>query len=108
MNNLRLASLATLLAAASLAACTTNGTYATTNHQRHRAAAMDADTAARVKAMIQLDERITLRKTVTVNFRNGTAELLGEARNSEERALAQEVALRTPGVRQVSNLLTIR
>ncbi|WP_157982583.1 BON domain-containing protein [Simplicispira lacusdiani] len=108
MNNLRLASLATLLAAASLAACTTNGTYATTNHQHHRAAAMDADTAARVRAMILVDERITLRKTVTVNFRNGTAELLGEARNSEERALAQEVALRTPGVRQVSNLLTIR
>lgn len=108
MNALRLASLAALVAAASLAACTSTGNYATTNHQRHRAAAMDADTAARVKAMIQVDERITLRKTVSVNFKNGVAELLGEARNSEERALAQEIALRTPGVRQVNNLITLR
>lgn len=108
MNTLRFVSVATLLAVVSLAACTSNGNYATTNHQRHRAAAMDADTAARVKAAIQVDERITLRKTVSVNFTNGVAELLGEARNSEERALAQDAALRTPGVREVKNLITLR
>lgn len=108
MNALRLSSLVIVLAAAGLAACTSNGSYATSNHQRHRAAAQDADTAARVKAMIQADERITLRKTVSVNFKNGVAELLGEARNSDERALAQEVAQRTPGVRQVKNLITLR
>lgn len=108
MNALRLSSLAIVLAAIGLTACTSNGNYATTNHQRHRAAAMDSDTAARVKAMIQVDERITLRKTVSVNFKNGVAELLGEARSSEERALAQEIALRTPGVRQVNNLITLR
>jgi|GEM_PF-3395573 len=108
MKALRLASLATLVAAASLVACTSNGNYATTNHQRHRATAMDADTAARVKAMILADERITLRKTVSVNFSNGVAELLGEARNSEERAWAQEAALKTPGVQGVKNLMTLR
>ena len=108
MNALRLVSLATLLVAASLAACTSTGNYATTNHQRHRAAALDADAAARIKAMIQVDERITLRKTVSVNYKNGVAELLGEASNSEERALAQDIALRAPGVRQVNNLITLR
>lgn len=108
MNALRLASLATLLAAASLAACTSTGNYATSNHQRHRAAAMDADIASRAKANILADDRITLRKTVSVSFKNGVAELLGEARNSEERTLTHETALRTPGVRQVNNLITIR
>ena len=80
MNTLRLATVTLLLAAASLTACTTNGTYVATPHQRHRASAMDADTAARVQQMIRADERL----------------------------LTQEIAERTPGVNKVKNLMTLR
>ena len=36
------------------------------------------------------------------------AELLGEAHNTQERARAQAIAQRTPGVRKVKNLMTLR
>mgnify|MGYP001193102221 CR=1 FL=1 len=108
MNTLRLATVTLLLAAASLTACTTNGTYVATPHQRHRASAMDADTGARVQQMIRADERLGLRHTVRVNVVKGEAELLGEARNAQERTLTQEIAERTPGVSKVKNLMTLR
>ena len=108
MNARRTTSLAIFLSVASLAACTSNGNYAYTNHQRNRIAAMDADTAARVRHMILADKQIALRQTVTVNVQEGEAELLGEARNTQERARAQAIAQRTPGVRKVKNLMTLR
>lgn len=108
MSARRTTCLVLLLSVASLAACTSNGNYAYTHHQRDRIAAMDADTAARVRHMILADERIALRHTVAVNVKNGEAELLGEARNAQERAQAQAIAQRTPGVRQVKNLMTLR
>ncbi|GAB2523780.1 hypothetical protein GCM10027032_05220 [Simplicispira piscis] len=69
---------------------------------------MDADTAARVRHMILADKQIALRQTVTVNVKEGEAELLGEAHNTQERARAQAIAQRTPGVRKVKNLMTLR
>ncbi len=108
MNAPRIASLAILFSAAILPACTSNGSYAYSNHQRDRIAAMESDTAARVRHMILADEHIALRHTVVVNVKNGEAELLGEARNAQERAQVQAIAQRTPGVRQVKNLMTLR
>jgi osmotically-inducible protein OsmY len=69
---------------------------------------MDLDTAARVEARIQADERQALRHTVRVNVVKGQAELLGEARNAEERQMAETVALQTHGVKEVKNLMTLR
>ncbi len=97
-----------LVAASTLGACTSNGTYVATPHQRHRTVAMDLDTAARVKARIQADERQALRHTVTVNVANGQAELLGEARTAEERQMAEMVASETHGITSVKNLMTLR
>ena len=100
--------LSTLVAATPLGACTSNGNYVASPHQRHRAVAMDLDTAARVEARIQADERQALRHTVRVNVVKGQAELLGEARNAEERQMAETVALQTHGVKEVKNLMTLR
>ena len=100
--------LSTLVAATALCACTSNGTYVASPHLRHRADSMDLDTAARVEARIQADERQALRHTVRVNVVKGQAELLGEARNAEERQMAETVALQTHGVKEVKNLMTLR
>lgn len=108
MNSPRITSLAMIISAALLSACTSNGNYAYSHHQRDRNAAMEADTAARVRHMILADEHIALRHTVVVNVKNGEAELLGEARNAQERAQVHAIAQRTPGVRQVKNLMTLR
>lgn len=100
--------LISLVAATALGACTSNGTYVASPHERHRAAAMDLDTAARVKARIRADERQVLRDTVHVNVVNGQAELLGEARSAEECQMAETVALQTHGIKGVKNLMTLR
>ncbi len=97
-----------LLALAGLAACTGTGMYGATHYQHHQAYKIDGDTAARVQARIQADDRLALRDTVTVNAKDGMVELLGEARTAEERQQAETIAASTYGVARVKNLMTLR
>ena len=97
--------LGTLAIAASLTACGgggPDGYYNQMTRDSQRAAARDADTAARVKAAIMADARITGRANITVNV-DGVAELRGDANNPQDRLLANDIARRTYGVRQVIN-----
>ena len=109
MNISRHILLSTLTAAAVLTACGgggPDGYYNQMTRDQQYAAARDADTAARVKAAIMADVRITGRASITVHVVDGVAELRGEARSPQERMLANDIAHRTPGVRHViSNLM---
>ncbi|WP_169742438.1 BON domain-containing protein [Comamonas granuli] len=97
-----------MLALTGLTACTSHGMYGTTQHRQHQAFKIDGDTAARVQARIQADNRLPLRYTVAVNAKDGMVELLGEARSAEERQQAEAIASSTYGVTQVKNLMTLR
>jgi osmotically-inducible protein OsmY len=109
MNISRHILLSALTAAATLTACGgggPDGYYNQMTRDQQYAAARDADTAARVKAAIMADVRITGRASITVHVVDGVAELRGEARSPQERMLANDIAHRTPGVRHViSNLM---
>lgn len=106
MNGSRYFLLGTLAIAATLTACGgggPDGYYNQMTRDSQRAAARDADTAARVKAAIMADIRITGRANITVNVVDGVAELRGDANNPQDRLLANDIARRTYGVRQVIN-----
>jgi len=110
MNYSRHVLFSTLMAAATLAACGgggPDGYYNQMTRDQQRAAARDADTAARVKAAIMADVRITGRASITVSVVDGVAELRGEARGPHEQMLANDIAYRTPGVRRVISHLMV-
>lgn len=110
MNISRLALCAALGAAAALTACGgggPDGYYGQMTRDPQRAAARDADAAARVKAAIMADVRITGRATISVTVVDGVAELQGQANSVEECLIANDIAHRTHGVRKVLNHLVM-
>ena len=106
----RLSLMAAVCAGAVLAGCGgagQGGYYGQMTRDQQRAAARDADTAARVKAAIMADVRITGRTSIQVSVTDGVAELQGQANSVEERLMVNDIARRTPGVRQVLNNLVM-
>lgn len=95
-----------LTASLGLAACGGGGSSNIYNPgltQKDQRAAYDADIAARVKASIMADARISSRESITVKAVDGVIELHGQPNSTQDRLLANEAARRVPGVRQVIN-----
>lgn len=66
-----------------------------------------AATAARIKAAIMADLRITGRTTISVTVVDGVVEWQGQANSVEARLIANGIAHRTSGVRKVLNHLAM-
>lgn len=66
----------------------------------------DAELESQIMGQFARDERIDPR-AIEVHVKHGRATLSGQVRNDDEREAAANLALELPGIREVSNELSV-
>ena len=97
--------LAALVAAAALLA--TTGCAVTRNQETVGAYIDDTAITTAVKARM-IDNKTVDASSIRVETLNGTVMLSGFAKNSSERTVAESLAWKTNGVKQVKNEIAVR
>ena len=98
---------AVLAAAAALSLVQLTGCAVARDQQSVGAYIDDATITTRVKARMAEDKSVSAT-SISVETLNGTVQLSGFAKSTEERATAERLARSTPGVQAVRNGILVR
>lgn len=98
---------AVLAAAAALALVQLTGCAVARDQQSVGSYIDDATITTRVKARMAEDKSVSAT-SISVETLNGTVQLSGFAKSTEERASAERLARSTPGVQAVRNGILVR
>lgn len=104
---MRIASLALAVAAASAAMLQLGGCAVARDQQTVGSYIDDATLTTRVKGKFAEDPTVSAM-TISVETLNGTVQLAGFAKSSEEKMRAEQLARNTSGVQRVRNDIVVR